>query len=64
MDMPESTVRMPSSEATKRTAHEAQDMSGEASLIRRAASRGGFASLPPLTGSMTTMGLPCLRATS
>ena len=63
-DMPESTASTPGSDAAKRMAHEAGEAAGLASLSRRSTSLGGFASLPPLTGSMITICLSWARATS
>ena len=64
LDIPDSTVMTPSREAAKRMAQEAGEASGSASRMRALTSLGGSASLPPFTGSMTTIGLLCLRATS
>jgi hypothetical protein len=63
-DIPDSTVMTPSSDAAKRIAHEASDMSGAAPRRISDTFCGGAASIPPLTGSMMTTGLLCLRATS
>ena len=45
-------------------AHEAGVQSGCAARIKFSASSGSTARVPPFTGSITMMGLPCLRATS
>ena len=62
--MPDSTVISPSRLAAKRTAHDAHDDSGSAAFRIASTVDGGFANIPPLTGSMMITGLLCLRATS
>ena len=64
VDMPESTVMIPSREAAKRSAQEGRFFSGAAAFSTWATVSGGLASRPPLTGSMMITGLLCLRATS
>ena len=44
--------------------HEAQLASGSSFFRRSATGFGGFAKVPPLTGSITMIGLPCFLATS
>ena len=63
-DMPERTISTPGRDAAKRMAQLGMDMDGSWERKRRAASSGIRASVPPFTGSMTMMGLLCLRATS
>ena len=43
--------------AAKRTAHDGTDMAGSALRKSVSTDSGTFASVPPLTGSMTTTGL-------
>ena len=62
--MPESTVSTPSSPAANLSAHEAAEESGSAPLSTSSTVFGGFASIPPFTGSITITGFPCFLATS
>ena len=64
LDMPESTVTSPSRFAANRTAHDAQEDSGSAAFRISLTLSGGFASMPPLTGSMMMTGLSYFRAVS
>ena len=56
-DMPLSTIITFGSDAAKRTAHEANDASGFARCRISFTGWGGFANLPPFTGSITMTGL-------
>src|SRR5574344_865485 len=63
-DMPLSTVSTPSTDAAKRIAHVAGENEGSTSEYILLTSSGTSASNPPFTGSITTIGTPCLLATS
>ena len=62
--MPESTSITLGSDAAKRIAQLGTDMDGSRAANNFSASSGTFASVPPLTGSMTMTGFPCFTQTS
>ena len=62
--MPLKIIKTLSSEAANRRAYDAGEASGLNSLNKSAASFGRFARVPPFTGSITIIGLPCLTAVS
>ena len=64
VDMPESTMNTPSSPAAKRIAQLGTLIAGSLALNSASACGGTLASVPPFTGSIIIIGLPCLRATS
>ena len=62
--MPLSTMNTSGQLAAKRIAQDAFEAAGECSWNMVSTRSGSFASVPPLTGSMTTTFLPCFTAVS